>query len=227
MNYQNPKLQHLLAAEYVLGTLQGKARKRFEYLLITHTGLRREVAHWEARLAHLNDIAPVTPPTKVWSRLEKAITPEPKARAHLLLWKSLSTGLLLASLWLSSMLLVPKPISPFTTDYVSIINNPSDEALWIVKIDKASQEIQLEALNIPAIDSNKDYQLWLIPADTGTPESMGLLPRKGLIKTMLSVDSISASTVIAVSLEPKGGSKTGLPTGPVLYQSTLTASTFL
>lgn len=34
---------------------------------------------------------------------------------------------------------------------------------------------------------------------------------------------LKASVVLAVSLEPRGGSPTGQPTGPVLYQGPLAA----
>ena len=40
MKYDQPELQMKLAAEYVLGTLQGKARTRFEKLLPQDSGLR-------------------------------------------------------------------------------------------------------------------------------------------------------------------------------------------
>ena len=54
MKYQNPKLQRMLAAEYVLGTLHGRARARFRRLLTHDVMLRHEVQDWERRLAGLN-----------------------------------------------------------------------------------------------------------------------------------------------------------------------------
>ena len=53
MNYQNARLRRLLAAEYVLGTLRGPARRRFERLARGDAALRAEQYFWEARLGQL------------------------------------------------------------------------------------------------------------------------------------------------------------------------------
>ena len=47
MNILSPALSDPLAAEYVLGTLHGAARRRFAQLLYAHPGLRQAVADWE------------------------------------------------------------------------------------------------------------------------------------------------------------------------------------
>ena len=50
MRYRNkPELQQRLAAEYVLGTLRGRARARFQEWLRRDAALRRVVEAWEAR----------------------------------------------------------------------------------------------------------------------------------------------------------------------------------
>ena len=74
MKYQNAKLRNLLSAEYVLGTLQGRARRRFERLLRSDAALVGEVRYWEARLASFAlKIAPVDPPETVWIGLQRRI----------------------------------------------------------------------------------------------------------------------------------------------------------
>ena len=50
MNLLHAELADRLAAEYVLGTLTGGARRRFDALLPAHPALRRAVAGWETRL---------------------------------------------------------------------------------------------------------------------------------------------------------------------------------
>ena len=49
MNILHAELADRLAAEYVLGTLNGGARRRFDALLPAHPVLRDAVAGWEKR----------------------------------------------------------------------------------------------------------------------------------------------------------------------------------
>ena len=74
MRYAGRKLRQMLAAEYVLGTLRGRARARFVRLLAGDAVLRLEVAYWEQRLAGLaSRIAPVTPREVVWTAIDRSI----------------------------------------------------------------------------------------------------------------------------------------------------------
>ena len=49
MDYSRPELADRLAAEYVLGTLRGPARRRFEALLPAHPALNRAMLDWQRR----------------------------------------------------------------------------------------------------------------------------------------------------------------------------------
>jgi len=63
-----------LAAEYVLGTLRGRARQRFEGWMRDDAALRRTVHEWEERLAPLAEaVAPVRPPRRLWRNIEARI----------------------------------------------------------------------------------------------------------------------------------------------------------
>ena len=67
-------------------------------------------------------------------------------------------------------------------------------------------------------------ELWLIPSD-GKPRPLGLLRADGATTLTLSRDMLAQAVrnaVLAVSLEPQGGSPTGQPTGPVIATGKLT-----
>ena len=70
MKSANRELVDRLAAEYVLGTLRYRARRRFErWLLSPQVGAL--VKAWEERLAGLEPkLTPVTPPATVWRGIE-------------------------------------------------------------------------------------------------------------------------------------------------------------
>lgn len=72
-------------------------------------------------------------------------------------------------------------------------------------------------------DAKRTAELWVIPAG-GTPHSLGLLASRGGTTLTLTADNrarLIAGATLAVSLEPLGGSPTGLPTGPVVATGAL------
>lgn len=73
MKYRTPLLRQILAAEYVLGTLTGAPRRRFQRQLHEDPSLQREVDFWEARLAHFARVQPVTPRAALWDNIERSI----------------------------------------------------------------------------------------------------------------------------------------------------------
>lgn len=76
MNYQHPELLDRLASEYVLGTLRGGARRRFEQILKRQPSARLAVQLWEERLAPLAEsVPPVAPSARVWQAIDSRIAP--------------------------------------------------------------------------------------------------------------------------------------------------------
>jgi anti-sigma-K factor RskA len=94
MKYQNkPELIDRLAAEYVLGTLAGGARRRFVAWLQRDASLRSSVSRWERRLVPLSAvISPAQPSPKVWQAIAAAIAPARPAHqaSATSLWESLA-----------------------------------------------------------------------------------------------------------------------------------------
>jgi anti-sigma-K factor RskA len=71
----------------------------------------------------------------------------------------------------------------------------------------------------------KAFELWLIPAGE-KPHSLGLIDPDKPVTIKVPQDLLSrlnAEAVLAVSLEPPGGSPTGQPTGPVIANGKLAA----
>ena len=75
MNIRNPDIRSLLAAEYVLGTLQGRARRRFETLASADPELQREADRWDEHLHAVmtRQLDPVTPPETLRERIMQRI----------------------------------------------------------------------------------------------------------------------------------------------------------
>jgi anti-sigma-K factor RskA len=70
-----PQLVDLLAAEYVLGTLRGAARRRFQTYAKTHPSVRQAIDDWQRRLAPMAELAPPRmPPAAVWEAIERRLS---------------------------------------------------------------------------------------------------------------------------------------------------------
>ena len=96
MNVILGELPERLAAEYVLGTLTGGARRRFDALLPAHPALRQAVAGWEKRLLPMALKAEaVQPAPRVWTSIEDKLgwTPPTKASSlRVRFWQAFATA---------------------------------------------------------------------------------------------------------------------------------------
>lgn len=222
MRYNAQQVEQL-AAEFVLGTLQGAARRRFESLITERADVRFEVWRWERHLNGLaSGIRPCQPPRRVWKNIQRRIesqgTTKMSARGSWRgFWLALPTAV--AAAWLAVTFL-PAP----STDRVAVFADQSSAAMWVISADLDQRLLQLKSINAPALASENSYELWILPAE-GPPLSLGLLEiEPGSVEIPLSVQLAAAledAGSLAISLEPSGGSPTGLPTGPVVYQASL------
>lgn len=218
MNYQQPERQDALAVSYVLGAMQGKARLRFQGLLMQQPELRQTVWRWEQ---HFNPVVerlkPVSPDVKVWQRISWRLGWQVQATPQRSYWKELTV--LAAAACFALVLLIPRQQSTLT-EQIAVVQNSQAEALWLVQWEQGVLKVQATAA-VKAL-SDADYELWMLPADGAAPISLGLLPqqdqREWALPTTVAGVQIAA---LAVSLEPKGGSPTGQPTGPVLHTAQL------
>jgi anti-sigma-K factor RskA len=72
--HRYPQLVDMLAAEYVLGTLRGGARRRFERYADHDTVIRQAVGEWQRRISPLAELAePRMPPAAVWDAIERRL----------------------------------------------------------------------------------------------------------------------------------------------------------
>jgi anti-sigma-K factor RskA len=226
MNYQQPELPPRLAAEYVLGTLQGKARLRFERLMVEQPSVRRLVLAWEQRLAPLSaQVKPQAVSPVVWQKIRQRIGFDPVVNAPLKLsfWQSwLWSGTVMASLLAGMLLwkyLIYQPdIVPIYQD-VAVLSTDKAEPTWIGRANSDGSGLKLSSLQAVNIANDKDLELWAI-AD-GAPESLGVIKvvngQGELHFTQQQRQRLAQGKVLAISLEPKGGSPTGSPTGAVLF----------
>ncbi|MES2918492.1 MAG: anti-sigma factor [Pseudomonadota bacterium] len=228
MNYHHPELQQRLAGEYVLGTLQGPARRRFERLLAADLALRQYVQAWERRLSPwLYAVPPEAVPDRVWTRIQERLGQRPASppRPAFAPWKWLGLGSTAVAATLALFLVLrPAPPAPTALTDVAVLSTDKAEPVWIVRRD--GQDI-LEFSGLSAVDvpGDRDLELWAIP-DGGAPQSLGVLRRTDATHARVTLSAtaqarLAGGKLLAISLEPTGGSPTGAPTGPVLFTGRL------
>lgn len=219
MNYQDQELLDALAVDFILGAMKGAARKRFQRLMMANTQVRKTVWRWEQHLNPLAESLPATTPNNaVWQRIQQRLgwlaapAAPVKASKTTQYWLALATA---ASLLLAVVMLRPMLQSVSPQD-IAVIQTSDAKAWWLVS--KSQQKLQVKATTAVTDDIQHDYELWMLPADGQAPISLGLLPQQGerVLNWPSQAEGI-AIAALAVSLEPRGGSTTGAPTGPVLF----------
>jgi anti-sigma-K factor RskA len=211
----------LLAAEYVLGVLEGEDRSEAVRLLAEDPEFARAVAAWQQRLTPLaSEVAPVVPPEDLWRRIEARVEPSADIvpfRRRVRFWQATTAAALAIAASLAAFVVLHKPERPQVA-VLSPLSGGAAPVLMAVAEQNGTLVVRPTAqLAVPA---DKDLELWQLPEGATRPQSLGVLPASG---ETLEV-SLALNTQLLVSLEPKGGSPTGQPTGPVLYGGLLTTT---
>jgi anti-sigma-K factor RskA len=223
MNYQTPTLRRALAADYAIGLMPSAARRRFEQLLLEDAALRAELAQWQESLASLTEALPEQPvPDRVWQGITARIEPQvlhmPEKHPF---WSWLRVTAAVCSLVIAVTLgvIYNRDSARYSATLLTADAQPA------LKVEAHEDYLNVEPLTLAAVDPGRSLELWAIPAD-GKPISLGVIPAGGKGRVELSDTQktlIGKPIALAVSLEPQGGSPTGQPTGPVLYQGALVA----
>ena len=229
MRYDNELLVDMLCTEYILGTLKGASRRRFEQLIKQRANLAQALSWWESHLHLLADTVPaVTPPNTIWKNIQKRLFDKNIAN-NTSWWKSwafLSTALA-ASLATLLIIQTPRSITDPMPAAIALLATDTAQPGWLLnETKKSATDVEIKAISLASLELKPDnaFELWLLPADKSKPISLGLLPQLGnaIVKVPVNAIALMASGVLAVSLEPIGGSTTGQPTGAVLYQGKMT-----
>lgn len=224
------------AAEHALGLGDDQERARGRALRISDPAFDARVAAWESRFAPLFDEArPAPPPPELWDRIAASVIPVSRAaplRRPASPWNRagpwrVATGLSLAAALTGLVVILWRPAGPTgasaptagagSTIKVATLASPDGRALFKVSLDWA--RAQATVIPVSGVrDRDRFPELWIIPAG-GQPRAIGMIAGSRAATVPVSGAAVADSggqAVLAVSLEPAGGSPTGAPTGPVI-----------
>jgi anti-sigma-K factor RskA len=225
------------AAEYALGTLPPDERARLAARLESDAALREAVRFWQARLAPLDESAAAEMPrADVWRRIEQAMAAGAagtlaaapasnvvELRRRLALWRgaALVGGALAAGL--AAIVVLDRVAFPPAADgrrYMAVVDAEGHEPALLAEVDTRTGVIRVLSLAAET-PAGSSLELWHVP-EGAAPRSLGVLTAGEEAQTLRATrETGPLGGIIAVSVEPEGGSPSGAPTGPVIYSGRL------
>ena len=214
-----------IAGEYVLGTLDEGERRAFQRRLLTDPGAVAAVAAWQERLSPLLLVVPeASAPAALWDRVQAAGQPA-NDNGRVRRWQLATVAAALVALVATSLAVKPQPAStgpaqvarapsPFYQSVAALSEAGGAPAL-LVTYDEKTKNMRVTPVNVSPRPGHS-LELWVL-AGKAAPKSIGLMKDEGATALDRLALDLQQDMTIAVSLEPKGGSPTGAPTGPVIY----------
>jgi anti-sigma-K factor RskA len=233
MNYRQPELRDRLAAEYVLGTLHGRARARLQQLLRDDAALQARVAFWEQKLMPM--AAPLwstAPSAAVWRAIAARVAPREMVRPWWSRWLAARTfGSLAAGLMLgvTLTLTLTSTIAPLTDrhtpesqlpqSYVGVLAAADGRTGVIVSSLRHGKVMDIKQVQPVPVAGGHTLYLWAIEANGKTRPIRPVPPGK-FVQVALSQTSealFASATELALSIEAETAAPL-LPSGPYVYR---------
>lgn len=224
-----------LVAEFVLGLLDTAEQQRVGRLIEADPALTREKLFWEQRLSALDvAFAEAKPPATVYGQIERRLfgatvsaNPFHIVWDSLLLWRGLAAGALAVAVVAIGMNLSQAPADPASQpgSLVALLSEEGSNVKFVALYDRETQSVKLTSLSGDAV-ADRDFELWAIQGGN-KPVSLGVIPLNTPTAVSISADVLAnwgEGSVLAVTLEPKGGSPSGDPTGPIVAKGAVTES---
>jgi anti-sigma-K factor RskA len=217
-----------LCGEYLLGTLRGPARRRFERALRDEPRVALRLGHWEEMFTpRYTKMIEAQPSGNVWKRLERELglaryrVPWHRRAGFWRGWAVAATAALALAIGLQ--ILRPTPDAPLLP--IATLAGKAEAAQVTAMLSRDGRTLELRAARPVVAGPAQSYELWLLPEGKAAPISiavLGSLDARFALPAAL-VGRLSAGAKLAVSVEPAGGSPTGAPTGPVILVGDITA----
>lgn len=233
---QSDEERQAMAAEYALRLLTGEELERARALAQEDGEFRQEVARWRGRLAPLAEqVDPLEPPQAVWSRISAATNDAASnvivLRRRANIWRGATAAMTAIAASLAGVLILqPKPAAPPVAQtapaspMVAMLGDQQKQMKVMASWDPAGRRLVLVVAGDMPTDPTHSHELWIIPAG-GKPRSLGTMGTARQTHMQLAnaiADLMQSGATVAISVEPRGGSPTGAPTGPVVASGALT-----
>lgn len=227
------------AAEYVLGTLSREERLEVEQRWASDARLDKAIRDWEKKLGPMVEtVAPVAPPPALYNKIRAQIglsahVVSLKAREQALAkrasrWRNATVGMTALAASLAGFLVYREAAAPLMpTQYVAVLQTGADKPAFLLTVDTKTNMCVITAVQAPS-KPDKSYEVWMVSDKMPKPKSLGVMAEGDMHMMPVGENDdhdMFMNATYAVSLEPEGGSPTGVPTGPVLFTGKLVQAT--
>jgi len=218
-----------LAGEYVLGTLDPTERQAAEARLQSDKFFRTAVARWERRLQGLSDGLAAEEPRpglfdRIMGRIEEVSPPMAgnvyALRRSVRRWRSTAGIMTLAAAVLFGVVVLDRGVIRPQSEFVAVLTAEGAKPAFLAKVDLVNGTLSIRRVGAEA-PVDKSYELWAVEPNAA-PKSLGVV-EKATYSRSLDIPA-KGDLVLAISLEPPGGSPTGAPTGPIMFTGPLIPS---
>ncbi len=227
----------MLAAEYVLGTLESAQRQSVVARRMNEPDLDAAIREWEVRLSPLNSHYDAVIPSKnlfanIRTRIDEAgkiitdhvpsLAEFAKMKRKLAMWRAGALGSAAIAASLVIAVLATDVSAPLQDDgkFVAVFHRDDTQPAFVMSVDLETRAVTIRPIEATVPDG-KTYQLWIVSEQTGPkPKSLGLLENisQPTTKQLGEFDpAMLRNATFGISLEPAGGSPTGQPTGPAIH----------
>jgi anti-sigma-K factor RskA len=122
-------------------------------------------------------------------------------------------------------LIASRPQPP-ATRFVAVLQHDPTAPAFLLTLDPQSRIITVRRV-AAGVETDRSYELWLISSKYSGPRSLGVIGGEEFtarpIPASFDVNTLRGASY-AISLEPAGGSPSGVPTGPILFTGKLVES---
>ncbi len=243
MKLATHKALDALIGEYLCGGLRAPVRRRFERALRDELFVAQRLEYWLGRVQiKPSMVGAVQPSPRVWQSIVRDLNLAAYAQNSTVRkavvrknddansfidrwfnWRMIATsGVAVVFMMLAVQWFVPTLFAP-GFDAVAQLKGtaPTQTASIVASRSKDGKRLVLKADRVLAVTDQQSFELWLLPKDGSAPVSVAVIDgfdakSRELTLPVTLVDRVSAGAKLAISIEPRGGSKTGAPTGPVI-----------
>jgi len=234
MNYNRPELRDALASEYVLGTLHGRARRRFQKLLKDDPKLQAAVDFWQRELVPMAaPLSVAAPSPNLWAGIAARVAP-PSAAAKTSWFERWfgvrALGSLVAGVMVGIGVALTVPIvdnddeprpgkTQIPESYAGILSDSNGAPAMLISSRRHGKVVDIKVLRPIGLGQDQVLQLWAL-GKQGPPIPLGIVPAQGKGRIELAATSeqlLAQVDELAVAVTTKSAASSGsLPAGFIL-----------